>query len=479
MATVTALALLNRRAQRKAQQADRKLRALATLITDALLWVDQRGRIIHGNRTASQFLGYPEAELSGMHVDRILRHVESSHPSEPSFLPCLRRAALLDKPERFAAMAIDSDQREFAVSMLVRSEHDAAQGLYTVLLHDETPDNLAQQELRSYADQLLMTKSALEKHNQRLEKTVKRRTEELQVAKEDAERANAAKSEFLANMSHELRTPLHGILSFARFGLQRMERSTPEKLLQYFQSIEQCGETLLTLVNQLLDLAKLESRSIELDKKLWRPVDLLRGIASELSALAEERRISFEVKPSVDACTILADRDKFNQLIRNVVGNALKVSPPQGRITLRIQVDRNHVRLRIEDQGPGIPEGEMDRIFDKFVQSSLTSTGAGGTGLGLAICREIAAHHDGRIWAENIQPHGAAICIEVPNASESDQRLTTDSVEQLDGGASPATNEQTSQDQCTDDQSTPGDVHSPTPANLGGDACPCDIASWR
>jgi signal transduction histidine kinase len=111
---------------------------------------------------------------------------------------------------------------------------------------------------------------------------------------------------------------------------------------------------------------------------------------------------------------VLVDPDKFAQIVRNVLANALKVSPRGATIEVDMTSSQEQVRIRIVDLGPGIPADELERVFEKFVQSSRTNTGAGGTGLGLAICREIVALHNGRIWAENVEPHGAAICFELP-----------------------------------------------------------------
>jgi signal transduction histidine kinase len=110
------------------------------------------------------------------------------------------------------------------------------------------------------------------------------------------------------------------------------------------------------------------------------------------------------------------------QLVRNLLGNALKVSPSSGVVEIRTLTSESALEVRVVDEGPGIPEGELEKIFEKFVQSSRTNTGAGGTGLGLAICRDTVSLHGGRIWAENVQPHGAAVCFELPRSEPVESR---------------------------------------------------------
>ncbi|MFQ5513438.1 MAG: sensor histidine kinase [Myxococcota bacterium] len=264
----------------------------------------------------------------------------------------------------------------------------------------------------------------IEERNQELERCVLERNEalvgceirsiDLKSARDAAEAAAAAKSRFLANVSHELRTPLHCILSVASLGRKRHALSSPEKVQEYFSRIHSSGNTLLELVNNLLDLAKLQSGKMEFDMSNVEPSTLLRAVMDEFTAQLTERGLKIQLEEDDGAAEILADPERLKQVFRNLISNAVKFSPSRGMIQLRISYSPSHVLISVRDQGPGIPEGELEAVFDKFVQSTATKTNAGGTGLGLAICREIVDSHGGRVWARNRSEGGAELLVELP-----------------------------------------------------------------
>ncbi|MCU7799854.1 MAG: HAMP domain-containing histidine kinase, partial [gamma proteobacterium symbiont of Lucinoma myriamae] len=261
----------------------------------------------------------------------------------------------------------------------------------------------------------------VKKHRDHLQDLVNEKTTDLIKAKEKAEQADKAKSEFLANMSHELRTPLHSILSFSHFGLTRLEQVDNEKIRSYFEKINYSGEVQLNLVNDLLDLSRLESNKETLYFKHCNLLDITKNIIDELSILYEEKGITILLNDPQSVVTINCDKNKIAQLLRNLIGNSIKFSPEKSEISIHVYENSSTIRLEVEDQGPGIADEDKGSIFDKFNQSSRTRTDTGGTGLGLAICTQIMQHHNGDIWVEdaieNNDHSGARFVVVFPPAN--------------------------------------------------------------
>lgn len=270
------------------------------------------------------------------------------------------------------------------------------------------------EELEVINNELSFQQDELKHHRDHLQELVNEQMEDILKEKEKVEIASAAKTEFLANMSHELRTPLHAILSFSKFGLKKIESASVDSVRSYFEKIETSGDRLLNLVNDLLDLAKLESGKLDLNFQNDNLLDIFLHVNGEFELLLNEKDISIKLECDEETVPLVCDRHKIEQVVRNLMSNAVKFTAEHSEVLVEIVSFQESVKFVITDQGVGIPEAELADVFDKFIQSSKTKDGAGGTGLGLPISKQIVDLHGGEIVSENAENGGARFWFILP-----------------------------------------------------------------
>jgi two-component system sensor histidine kinase ChiS len=249
-----------------------------------------------------------------------------------------------------------------------------------------------------------------------LEEKVQERTAEL-------EKALTAKTEFLNNMSHEVRTPIQGVTAISRGLVEHWQDFNDQQKYEYASQVASNADRLFSLVNNLLDLSKFNAGKMVIDKQLNDLTVITEEIIQECKPLFNQKKLEVElVKVGENLPLICFDKDRIGQVIRNLIANAIKFTP-KGKVIVSIfQRDFTHpdgktikgLCLSVKDEGIGIPERELNDIFDVFTQSSRTKTKAGGTGLGLSISSEIINLHNGQIWADNNSDKGSTFFFVLP-----------------------------------------------------------------
>lgn len=376
------------------------------------------GDILHVHAPRSPNLPTPaaaEIEAAGPGERTMLRMGGQtwwiSHAPSPTFMAA--HASL--RPLVVMALGLLLTAVTLAYVMLVQRRHREVEALVAL-----QTASLRESEAR-YRD----LAAELRLHHDHLAELVTEQTQDLVAAKEAAERANQAKSDFLTKMSHELRTPMHAILSFACIGLLKADKAPPDRLQTYFQSIRGSCERLLAMVNDLLDLSKLEAGRMSYDMQRCDLRACCEEVRGEVASLLEGKALRVAVTVRTEDCQVYGDPVRLAQVLRNLLGNAIKFSPAGSDIEVVLEAatlpavgpqaaPRLALRLSVADRGAGIAADELESIFDDFMQGSRRQAEAGGTGLGLAICREIVLAHHGEIHARNLPAGGAVFEVLLP-----------------------------------------------------------------
>jgi signal transduction histidine kinase len=236
----------------------------------------------------------------------------------------------------------------------------------------------------------------------------------LEARQREAERLNRLKSEFIASVSHELRTPLHTIIGFAELLGEEDNGSLNEKQRRFLRHIRTDSDHLLGLINDVLDLSRIEAGGLALRAE---PLRLREAISNSINAIrpfASSKPVQLQ-EGSIPEVEVLADPLRLKQILYNLLSNGVKFTEPGGEVTVTAAVDDQSVQVTVTDTGLGIAKEECDRIFDKFYQVGYTTTGVRqGTGLGLTICKQLVNMQGGSIWVESEPGTGSQFHFTLP-----------------------------------------------------------------
>jgi PAS domain S-box-containing protein len=374
---------------------ERRFRQLLEAAPDAIVEVSADGTIVLVNRIAEEMFGYLRNELLGQSVDMLVP--DAIRPGH-----FRHRDSYLEKPRTRpmgSGLELHAQRRDgslFPVEISL-SPIQTESGMHvTAVIRDVTERKRAEQEVS---------------------KLQKKYTAELEARNSEIERANRLKSEFLASMSHELRTPLHTIIGFAELLQEGTEGPLNEKQQRFLSHIYRDSGHLLQLINDILDLSKIEAGQMILKREAY-PVR--RSLDEALSAIrpgAALKGIAIEDRGQAD-CQIDADPLRVKEMLYNLLSNAVKFTPSGGRVWIDAIAEGGFVRITVGDTGIGISAEEQENIFDKFYQVGNTTSGVReGTGLGLSITKELVQMHGGWMEVDSIPGQGSRFSFTLPIVS--------------------------------------------------------------
>jgi signal transduction histidine kinase len=269
-------------------------------------------------------------------------------------------------------------------------------------------------ELETLGEEFNQMTARLQESHANLEEKVESRTHELAEALGQLEIASKHKSEFLANMSHELRTPLNAILGYTELILDKIYGDVPDKIKEVLERLEKNGRHLLGLINDVLDLSKIEAGQLTLSLNDYSMQEVVHTVVNSVESLASEKNLALRISVASDLTVGKGDEQRIVQVFLNLVGNAIKFTE-EGEVKVEVTSSNSKFLVAVSDTGPGLSEADQQRIFEEFHQADSSSTKKkGGTGLGLAISKKIVAMHGGRIWVESSPGQGSTFWFTLP-----------------------------------------------------------------
>lgn len=393
-----------RKAEEALRNSEEKLRVMFRSMTDGVLVTDSNINIIDANETTLRILGLKTKEdLIGRNVLDVVKFKDQEKVTANLLRMANERLAQVHG--EYCAILLDGTEMETEVITSAMFNDSGSQIGFINVIRDITERKRAEKELLLYKEHL--------------EELVKERTSQLDAAKLTAEHANKAKSDFLANMSHEIRTPLSTIIGFSELLYDETKGPLNADQKKYQGYVTSAGEHLLSLINDILDLSKVEAGKMELMLTRFPMADLLKNSLTFVTEKALKHNINLVSNISANVDMIEADERKVKQVLYNLLSNAVKFTPDGGSVTMSADIvssnsailpakirkglpDTKHVLVSVKDTGIGIARKDQDKIFTEFHQiEEPYAKKYEGTGLGLALSKRLVTLHGGKIWFES------------------------------------------------------------------------------
>lgn len=383
-------------------EAESRFRKLLEAAPDTILEVDAQGQIVLVNERAEEMFGYSREELLGLKVETLV-------PAASRSGHVRHRTAYAEHPQTRpmgTGLELKGQRKDgtlFPVEISL-SPNRTEEGLHVIaLVRDISQRKQVEEHLQAIQQQYTAELAA--------------KNEQLEVRNQEIEKANRLKSEFLASMSHELRTPLHTIIGFGELMSEEIEGPLNPKYKRFTGHILQDSRHLLELINELLDLSKIEAGQLKLQLGAFDFAECVQEVVAGIRQRAEAKNISLENRDTFRGL-LDADRLRVKEILYNLLSNAIKFTPNGGAVWIEAAAQSRFLQVTVGDTGVGIPPEEQAAVFETFYQADQSTRGVQeGTGLGLPITKKLVELHGGRIWLESQPGKGSRFTFTLPLAA--------------------------------------------------------------
>ena len=393
------------------RESEREYRELMTLANSIILRWTRDGRITFMNEFGQRFFGFSEDEIAGRHVVGTI--VPENETTGRDLRPLMDEiCAAPDKYERNVNENIRRDGRRVWIDWTNKIVLDPDGRVKEILsIGSDITDRIrADEEIRRL-------NLDLRRHADELEKRVETRTAELVVAKEQAEAADRIKSAFLAAMSHELRTPLNSIIGFTGILLQGLAGPLNSEQQKQLGMVQSSSRYLLSLINDVLDISKIEAGQLELSPETFDPRGSVEKLVDLVSPMAAQKGVAVRLDVDEDVGALTTDQRRFEQVLLNLVNNAVKFTE-KGQVQVSCRREDGHLLVSVADTGIGIRPEELPKLFQPFQQLDMGLTRRyEGTGLGLSIARKLTEKMGGTVNVESRWGEGSTFTVRIPTGT--------------------------------------------------------------